>query len=344
MSLRAAWRHRRPDFPWLDAADVDGVATFLAARGWLAPGERVVGCERAGDGNMNCTLRVHTDRRRVVVKQARPFVEKYDHIPAPWDRSTFERRFYERVASLPAVAAGMPRLLAADDDAHALLLEDLPGARDATHVYAGEPLDAATLGRLAAWLRALHDGTTAPADPAFANPAMRALNHEHCFVVPFTPDNGLDLDAYEPGLRARADALAHDAAVTARVAALGRRYLGAGTCLVHADFFPGSWLETAGGPRVIDPEFSFHGEPALDAGTAVAHLVLAGRPDAARAFLAAYGAHDAAAVAGWAAVEVLRRLLGVAQLPLPPSRGRRATLVARAAAALCAERLDPFWS
>ena len=97
-----------PGFPWLDAADPDGVRAYLERRGWLSPGETVSGCERAGEGNMNLTLRLRTDRRSLVVKQARPWVERYDHIAAPWERGESERWFYERVAAIPEVAGHMP--------------------------------------------------------------------------------------------------------------------------------------------------------------------------------------------------------------------------------------------
>lgn len=333
-----------PDFPWLDAGDVPGVARFLAASGWLEPDEVVRRCERAGEGNMNLTLRVHTDRRRLVVKQARPWVEKYDHVAAPWERSTSERRFYERVAGIPGVADRMPALLGADAEARALLLEDLPGARDCSGMYRGERLAPDEVQALAAYLRALHAATAGPPDPTLANRAMRALNHEHCFVLPFTAGNGLDLDRFEPGLRRVADALAADGGVRVRVAELGRRYLGDGPCLVHGDYFPGSWLRTDRGLCCIDPEFSFQGEPELDLGVAIAHLVIAGADErTAEAFLGAYGPHDAALTAGHAAVEVVRRLCGVAQLPLPASEGTRAALVARACTVLAGGGLDAFW-
>ena len=86
MSVRLDAMRAHPGFPWLEAGDPEGVRGFLAARGWLDGGETVLGCARAGEGNMNLTLRIRTDRRSVVLKQARPWVEKYDHIEAPWDR------------------------------------------------------------------------------------------------------------------------------------------------------------------------------------------------------------------------------------------------------------------
>src|SRR5262249_56668646 len=113
----------------------------------------------AGEGNMNLTLRVRADRRSMVLKQARPWVEKYDHIEAPWERSLSERWFYERVAGIPEVARHTPRLLAADADARALLLEDLEGARDLSGVYGGQRLALAEVDHLAAVVRGLPDGT-----------------------------------------------------------------------------------------------------------------------------------------------------------------------------------------
>src|SRR5262245_43466444 len=333
-----------PGFPWLDAADPDGVRAYLERRGWLSPGETVRGCERAGEGNMNLTLRVRTDRRTFIVKQARPWVEKYDHIAAPWERGESERWFYERVAAIPEVAGHMPRLLAAAGDARVLLLEDLERAHDLTATYAGSPLEPEEIDSLALILRALHDGTAAdPPRPSF-NRAMRELNHLHCFVVPLDPANGLPLDRFEPGLTGTAATLAADAALRAVVDDLGARYLRAGGPLLHGDWFPGSWLRTAAGLRVIDPEFCFQGEREIDVGCGVAHLVLARlAPDSARRFLAAYGPCDDVAVARYAAVEIVRRLIGVAQLPIAPTRGWRAALLTRARDAVLAGSLEPLW-
>ena len=68
---------------WLDAGDAAGVARFLRERGWIEPDEVVLEVGRAGDGNMNLTLRVRTGQRSLILKQARPWVEKYPHIAAP---------------------------------------------------------------------------------------------------------------------------------------------------------------------------------------------------------------------------------------------------------------------
>lgn len=332
-----------PGFPWLDARDPGGVRDYLVARGWLERDEPVQLLGRAGEGNMNLTLRVVTPARRIVVKQARPWVEKYDHIAAPWDRGLVEARFYARVAALPGVRAGMPVLVGTDADARVLVLEDLGEGGDCTDVYAGASLADADVDWLAGFLRALHDGTRGAVGEELANRDMRALNHEHSFLVPLAPANGLDLDRFEPGLRALADRLARDDAFVARTHAAGRRYLADGPCLVHGDYFPGSWLRTAAGLRVIDPEFCHPGDAEHDVGVALAHLTIAGVPASLRRrFLDAYATADAALVAASAAVEITRRLLGVAQLPLPASNGRRARLVEAARRALLGDDLGPL--
>ena len=345
MTLRLERMRAHPEFPWLDAGDPAGVQAFLAPRGWLEPDETIVACERAGEGNMNLTLRVRTDRRSVVLKQARPWVEKYDHIEAPWDRSLSERWFYERVAAIPAVAAHMPRLLASDPAARVLLLEDLTGAVDLTDLYAGQhlaPEDAEQLGRV---LRALHDATANdPPEPSF-NRAMRALNHAHCFVIPLERGNGIALDGFEAGLGVVAARLAADAALRAVVDEMGQRQRWCGGPLLHGDYFPGSWLRTAAGLRIIDPEFCFQSERELDVGCAVAHLVLARQePRIVHRLLAGYDgaapACDAPTLARYTAIEIIRRVIGVAQLPIASTVGWRADLLDRARAAALDGTLD----
>jgi 5-methylthioribose kinase len=347
MTLRLDAMRAHPAFPWLDAGDAAGLRAFLTARGWLEPGEPMVACTRAGGGNMNLTLRVRTDRRSMVLKQARPWVEKYDHIAAPWERSLSERWFYERVASIPEVARRLPRLIASDPEARVLLLEDLPDARDLTGVYAGERIEDAELEELAIVLRALHDGTAAdPPRPGF-NRAMRELNHAHCFVVPLDAGTALPLERFEPGLPGVRDAFTRDDALRAVAEQMGDRYRSAGGPLIHGDYFPGSWLRTPAGPRIIDPEFCFQGDREIDVGCAVAHLVLARQPPAvAQRFLDAYGAGacDPVAIARYTALEIVRRLIGVAQLPIAPTDGWRAAVLARARQAALHGNLSPLWA
>ena len=96
----------------------------------------------------------------------------------------------------------------------------------------------------------------------------------------------------------------------------------------------GSLLRAPGGEiMLIDPEFSFGGEPAFDLGVFSAHLILSGHDDAflARWLAQTVGAagRDATLARHYAGVEIMRRLIGVAQLPLALPLSAKAALLAR---------------
>lgn len=92
----------------LDPADLAGLADYLRAQGWLADGEAPVSVQRAGEGNMNLALRLTTDRRGLIVKQGRPWVEKYPDIPAPEDRTLVEAEWYALAGEVDELAAARP--------------------------------------------------------------------------------------------------------------------------------------------------------------------------------------------------------------------------------------------
>lgn len=301
----------------------------LVARGWLPQDATLTGVERAGEGNMNRVLRVRwqTPEGRTgsaIAKQSSPFVEKYPDIPAPPDRILVEADFYRLAAAAPGIAAAMPELRAVDEAAHLAWLEDLGQAADFADCYADRQLQQAELDALLAWLSALHALELDPAAwPRLANRDMRALNHAHLFVIPLDPDSAPDVDAHCPGLQAVARRFREDAALRAALLGLGERYLEDGPTLLHGDFYPGSWLATADGPRVIDPEFAFLGRAEFDLGVLRAHLAFI---DSSALSLDAYRApagFDEALARGFEGVELLRRLLGVAQLPLTADLARR---------------------
>lgn len=333
---RAKFERAHPGVFFLHPGEPAALAAHLRRLGLLAPDETVRRAERAGEGNMNCTVRAVTDRRPLIVKQARPWVEKYPQFAAPWDRARREAEFYTLVAGVPAVAGRMPRLLAADPEARLLVLEDLGPGADLTGLYRGDVLAAADVDVLADFLTALHGAFAgAPRPFDLPNREMRALNAEHLFFIPLRDEGGPDLDALQPGLAAAAAPLKADAALRAEVERLGREaYLADGPCLLHGDFFPGSLLRAPAGLRVIDPEFGFFGRPEFDVGVFIAHLALAGQPDALTArLLARYrppAGWSAALMRRLAGVEILRRLIGYAQLPLTLDVPAKAALLARA--------------
>jgi len=183
-----------------------------------------------------------------------------------------------------------------------------------------------------------------------ANRDMRRLNHEHIFSLPLAAPDAGRLDALEPGLARAAMTLASDEAYRECVSQLGGRYLTDGPCLVHGDFFPGSWLK-ADRVRVIDAEFSFPGDAEFDLGCAIAHMALARQSrEAAGTLLQVYDTArqseraDRGLMSRYAAAEVMRRLIGVAQLPIAASQRWRRNLLARSREAMMDMNWEALWA
>jgi len=313
-------------FPETSAAtlsfdDLADVERYLERRGWLEPGERVQAIARAGEGNMNLALRVTTSSRSVIVKHGRPWVEKYPSIPAPADRTLIEADWYAIASRKPTVASRIPKLLDVDRDAKVLMLTDLGARGDYLHLYTGGRLTERELDLLVDWLVNLHIGFRDDRHAArLSNLEMRKLNHEHIFEVPFQERNGLDLDAITPGLAAAASDLRTDEQLMDAIRRLGECYLADGVTLLHGDYYPGSWLQ-ADEPWIIDPEFGFYGPPEFDVGVMLAHLRLAAQPAGLCDRLLQHYRSDIPDLStplaeAFAGVEMLRRLLGVSQLPV----------------------------
>ncbi|MEM1087233.1 MAG: phosphotransferase [Pseudomonadota bacterium] len=295
----------------------------MIEKGWVPNGARVVSSEIAGAGNMNLVERVRfDDGRSVILKRSRPWVEKYPDIPAPLERAAVEAAFYRSVAGTQAGVA-MPTLLQHDSGDACSLFEDLGAGVDGMGLYSGEVLPIEQSHAVAEWLTALHaievdDQTRA----TFRNKAMRELNALHIFQFPLDPDNGFDLDAITPGLQALGDDLTSDQAFCSAVHEVGAVYLGSdmtsGGVLLHGDLYPGSWLTTEAGLFVIDPEFCWIGPAEWDVGVLSAHLRLSGQPRSLLDELySTYGRSlDRSLLDRIAGIEIMRRLIGVAQLPL----------------------------
>jgi 5-methylthioribose kinase len=311
------------------------VQAHLRKLGWIGAGEQLISLASAGEGNMNVTLRARLPGRSIILKQARPYVAKYPDIAAPVNRLDAEAAFYHAIAASPSLRQRTPALLGEDLAQHLLCLEDLGEGSDLTRWYASrggsdiagpaDPGSRAQIGDLAAWLGELHGLDVAVAGIP-ANAAMRALNHTHIFEIPLDADNGV---ALPPALVEMRAGFAADQPLRREAARLGRIYLGslgtgdhgAGPALLHGDYYPGSWLELADGSvAVIDPEFAFLGPPEFDVGVFMAHLIMAGCPEGAVTdHLTGYRTppgFSAILARQFAAMEVIRRLLGVAQLPL----------------------------
>lgn len=378
MSRRAEFEAEHPEVHVLSADQAGRVDLVMGAVGWLGDEEQVTTCASLG-GESSTVMRVELQElrggwRTAVLKQSLPWLRRDESVAMPADRWRGEYTFYREVARVPEAAALLPRLMAANEARCLLLLEDFRGASNLASLYRGGSLGEGTAEALGGFLRALRCGTRGEQDAQFANGGMKALSHRLLFEAPFdsrgqggngfgpegpAPDEGA-LDDIEPGLGAAASALRSDGAFRDAVAALGRRFLGAGSCLVHGAFHPANWLLLPNGDvRVVDPQYSSPGDPEFDLGTALAHLLLARQPvEVVATFLsAATGAEetgregpadteeveagvDRPLVARYAGAEIVRRLLGGAQLPLEAEGGFRRGLLETARTAVLSGHLE----
>ncbi len=306
----------------LSLNDNESLSLYLRDRHLLDDDESIVLTETPGDGNMNCTVRGITTRNRsLIVKQSRPFVAKYPSIPAPEDRVLIEGQFYRMVSEYDELRQFMPRLLSLDSENFVIVLEDLGAASDFTSIYQpGVELLADELDQLLTFVERLHRQCRChDSTPPITNRAMRELNALHIFRLPLDRDNGFDLNSMTPGLADTAATYCEDDRLRCSFVQMEQLYLSDGASLLHGDYYPGSWLNAAAGTRVIDPEFCFYGPPEFDLGIMLAHLMMSDQPNRLKQRMfsstAATG-RSRSLIEQFAGVEIIRRLIGLAQLPL----------------------------
>ena len=338
MNPKTTFQSQLPDAIFLEHRVTDEITNYLRKRHWLTDNESVVAIKKPGEGNMNFVARVTTDSRSFVVKQARPWVYKFPQVAAPLGRGKMEATFYQLTENDPVLQRFAPTLIGFDGESYVLAQEDLGEGTDFTFLYtSSEGMTEAHLEDLLRFLSHLHRVRASPGEAqALENRAMRELNHEHIFRYPYAQDNGMDLDAVVPGLQRVAHSYHQDSALKRRIAELGDLYLQNGDTLLHGDYYPGSWLRVAAGVRVIDPEFGFFGRPEFDVGVMLAHALITATdvysPTRILTHYQAPTSFDEPLAQAFAGTEILRRLLGLAQLPLSHSLERREALLRQAAA------------
>jgi len=292
---------------------------YLRDHGLIEKDDQVTQVSKAGEGNMNVVVRLQTEQQSLILKQSRPFVQKYPQLKAPIERIRVEARFYQVIERHAELARRMPRILFRDLANHILVIEDLGRVQDYTSLYAKDVLlEEHVLGDLFNFLALLHQ---IPRDEILDFPSnleLRKLNHEHVFSYPFMVENGFDLDDVTPGLQEASLIYKNSESLKSVVEEVGQIYLGDGAHLLHGDFYPGSWIEVEGMPMVLDPEFAFVGPAEFDLGVLQAHLRLGGvAMGPIDRSMKQYSVDlDHALVRKYCGIEILRRVIGLAQLPL----------------------------
>lgn len=313
------------------------IEAYLHQQKWITPAERVISLEKPGEGNMNVVVRVKLDDRSLILKQARPYVQKYPQIPAPVERVAVESRFYELASQNAGLQAYLPGVIGFDPEQYIFALEDLGAGADYTFLYQKQAsVSTAEIEAAVGFLYQLHQTAFSETEISHfpENMALRKLNHEHLFHYPYLLDNGFNLDSVQTGLQEVAMGYKTDERLKKKITQLGDLYLSPGATLLHGDYYPGSWLRVNGQFSVIDPEFCFFGCAEYDYGVMVAHFKMAQLPETLISQALAHypvSGLDAGLAAQFTGMEILRRIIGLAQLPLDLMLAERKALLEEAA-------------
>lgn len=288
---------------------------YLYKSGWLLADEVVLKTQKPGDGNMNVVVRLITNQRSLILKQSRPFVQKYQQIPAPLDRIDVEHQFYAAIRN-KSIAPHIPKIYGYEASDYLLLMQDLGQVEDMTQIYISRKIEPQLIDKLIKIITEIHSAN--PTNEFPLNLELRQLNYQHIFVLPFLEDNGFQLDDIQAGLQALSIPYKTDKALKETIATIGAQYLSEGNTLIHGDYYPGSWMRVEDKVYVIDPEFSFMGFAEFDLGVMCAHTIMATMELSVQEYILRNysGNKDANLVKKVAGIEILRRLIGLAQLPL----------------------------
>jgi 5-methylthioribose kinase len=316
-----------------EASKLD-LESYLKNQKLIEAQAKILKTEKPGEGNMNFTSRLILDNgNSLIIKQSREFVEKYPSIAAPKNRVVIEGEFYKLIQQNKALANYMPKVLHVDTQHNIILTEDLGNSKDLSFLYNGnDKISEDEIVSIAAYLSLLHSSfRECPRIEGFKNSEMKALNHEHIFVYPFMLENGFNLDQVCLGLQQASLIYKNDDLLKHKILEIGQMYLAEANVLLHGDYYFGSILRTANGLKVIDPEFCFYGFAEFDLGVLLAHFYLADQPISAieKLKVCYQRANDfnENQLDSFVGVEILRRIIGLAQLPLSIDLKKRVELL-----------------
>ena len=286
--------------------------------------EQVHNVEVPGEGNMNVVLRVETNKKSFILKQSRPYVNKYPNIKNSEKRIIVEDQFYELIIK-SEIQKFFPKKIDFIKKDLILLIEDLGQCRDMSYLYSSKNMNLDHFNSLIYILESIHK-TKVNSFPS--NYSLKELNHEHIFVLPFQK-NDFQLDDIQSGLKKLSTYITNDSNINDVVKRIGDMYLKVGNTLLHGDYYPGSWMEKDDNVYVIDPEFSHLGFKEFDLGVMAAHLtMITESEDYLNKIIKAYSENiDKSIFYKVSGIEIIRRIIGLAQLPLDMSLNAKEKLL-----------------
>jgi aminoglycoside phosphotransferase (APT) family kinase protein len=226
---------------------------YLRSQGRLGPGPAHV--ELLGGGVSNVVLRVTTPEQRFVLKQSRPQLRTRDAWFSDLNRVYREQEVME--ALLPLLPAGtVPAVLFADRENYVFAMSHAPAESRVWKeaLLAGE-IDASVGERAGVVLGRMHEGSA-------GNPRFAERFGER------TVFDQLRIDPFYRTVQKRRPELADE------VGAVIEQMLATHEAICHGDYTPKNILTHAGGFTLVDYETAYYGDPAMDIGLFLCHLVL----------------------------------------------------------------------
>jgi 5-methylthioribose kinase len=231
----------------------ENAAEYLRARGWVGPGP--VRVEPLGGGVSNAVLRAESEGRRFVLKQSRPRLRTREDWFSDLERVYREQEVMEALA--PVLPPGtVPEVLFADRANFVFAMSHAPpGSRVWKQELLAGVVDFGVAEHAGRVLGRIHEWSGG--DPARVGRFGDRTAFVQLRVEPF----------YERVRERRPE-------VASAVGPLIERLLTTGEGLCHGDYSPKNILVHGGGFTLVDYETAHLGDPTMDLGFFLSHLML----------------------------------------------------------------------
>jgi 5-methylthioribose kinase len=226
---------------------------YLRERGWIGTGP--ARAEPLCGGVSNVVLRVETETSAFVLKQSRPQLRTRDAWFSDLDRVYREQEVMQALHPLlPALT--VPEVLFVDRPNYVFAMSHAPaGSRSWKEMLLAGEIDLRLGEHVGAVLGAIHEHTAA--DPLLVEPFR-----DHSVYVQ------LRVDPFYRRVQERRPEVAE------AIAAIVERMLTAKEALCHGDYTPKNILVHERGFTLVDYETAHYGDPTMDLGLCLAHLML----------------------------------------------------------------------
>lgn len=230
----------------------DNALAYLRTRGYIGPGEARV--EALGGGVSNAVLRITTSERSFVLKQSRPRLRTRDAWFSDLDRVYREQQVMQLLYP-PLPPLTVPEVLFADQTNYMFAMSHAPAeARPWKDDLLAGLTDSALAEQAGLVLGRMHQATS-------ESEAAHGLADPTVFIQ-------LRIDPFYRRVQERRPEVA------AAVESLVEQMLSRKEALCHGDYTPKNMLIHAAGFTLVDYETAYFGDPAMDLGLFLCHLLL----------------------------------------------------------------------